>query len=58
VRSLDEKKCKVIIRCESGGECCIPVESCCEESDGSRTVVIRCGTSDSAVVDCCPEEDK
>ncbi len=55
---MDEKKCKVIIRCKSGGECCIPVESCCEESDGSTTVVIRCGTSDSAVVDCCPEEDK
>ena len=54
----DKKKCKVIIKCASGEECCIPVESCCEESDGVRTFVIRCGAGDSAEVDCCPEEDK
>jgi hypothetical protein len=51
---MEEKnRCKVIVKRASGGECTLPVESCCEEEGGGRVIVVRCDTD---AADCCCEK--
>jgi hypothetical protein len=50
----EKKKCRVVIKRASGGECELPVEECCEDKDGCRVVVVRCDADSSDC--CCPDK--
>lgn len=49
----DNKACRVVIKGPSGKECTLPVEECCEGSEGEKVIVVRC---DAEVIDCCCPE--
>jgi hypothetical protein len=51
----EKNRCRVVIKRAGGGECTLPVESCCEESGGEHVIVVRCDTD---ARDCCCESDK
>jgi hypothetical protein len=51
----EKNRCRVVIKRAGGGECTLPVESCCDEAGGEHVIVVRCDTDAS---DCCCADDK